>query len=441
MKDGAWWSEVNRVAQQTSESGKRPATRSTSPTIAPPSSTAMTNKPSRTSTPIPTTPTTPPPSTTERSKLPKFLQSARRRGAGGGSGSSGGGAADDRGGVRTDPESRASVSSAGTSSAGSSRLSTVSAPAAPIQIPETPARGSRLASSPFDAGGSRDDDSPVLVEPTPRTRRGDPATSLYTPSSANRLGELPTRLSGWFSNAFGGSASDLSLPALLTHAAVSAPSGSPASPRARASPHALLVAAKHGKGQIDKAMRYLLDSDATPDNCPDPIWLLGVLHPSRAPSPALSPALSDAPRGSAEFRRAARAAARGSNESLATRDTLAHAASQLVPKHPGAHWPPAFYADFSTRIWCTYRSGFPPIRDSALSALEREIGSGVQDMLSTSPTSRRWWGGEKGWTNDTGWGCMLRTGQSLLANALLHMELGRGISARLPPFDCANIIP
>jgi cysteine protease ATG4 len=99
-------------------------------------------------------------------------------------------------------------------------------------------------------------------------------------------------------------------------------------------------------------------------------------------------------------------------------------------KHP-AHWPPEFYADFTSRVWITYRSHFPPIRDSSLAVLEREqaesAAAGSPVPVSSSPPTKRWWpGGEKGWTSDTGWGCMLRTGQSLLATALIHLHLGRG---------------
>src|ERR1700677_2343914 len=57
-----------------------------------------------------------------------------------------------------------------------------------------------------------------------------------------------------------------------------------------------------------------------------------------------------------------------------------------------------------------------PVRDSSLTVLEREqakaAAAGVPTPISSSPPSKHWWpGGEKGWTNNAGWGCMLRTGQ------------------------------
>ncbi|KAF7729749.1 Cysteine protease atg4 [Apophysomyces ossiformis] len=57
-------------------------------------------------------------------------------------------------------------------------------------------------------------------------------------------------------------------------------------------------------------------------------------------------------------------------------------------------WPPDFYEDFTSRIWMTYRHNYPPIRPSS-------------------------------YKTDIGWGCMLRSGQSLLANALVIHFLGR----------------
>jgi cysteine protease ATG4 len=64
---------------------------------------------------------------------------------------------------------------------------------------------------------------------------------------------------------------NLFVPSLLAYHSI-------ASPKSK-NPSALLTPAKHGKGHLDKAIRYLLDSDATPDRCTDPIWLLGVQHP------------------------------------------------------------------------------------------------------------------------------------------------------------------
>ena len=303
------------------------------------------------------------------------------------------------------------------------------------------AHGDRMGAT---DGDDEDEDgveeTPVIVETSdsPRTRtRPDrplsaisdirPSVSMYTPSSSTRISDLPTRLSGWFSHTFSSSSTDLSLPAILSQSHMS-------SPKTKSNP--LLTAAKHGKGHLDRAMRFLLDSDSTPDKCADPIWLLGVQHPGYEPPPTPAPGR----RPSIESRRPP--SFRSNSSSSVTVSEL----SQSQPpsgKNPAANWPPVFYADFTSRIWLTYRNQFPPIRDSNLSSLEVDLASGTQATISSSPRPRKWnWpgSGEKGWTSDSGWGCMLRTGQSLLANALLHLHLGRGKHVFLVPTSCHALI-
>lgn len=102
----------------------------------------------------------------------------------------------------------------------------------------------------------------------------------------------------------------------------------------------------------------LKSPDSTPDRCKEEIHLLGVKHPGWA-------AEAEDP--------------------------------ETTQQDPSHHWPPQFYSDFRSRVWCTYRREFE--------AME---------------------GGPRGFTSDAGWGCMLRTGQSLLANALLTIHVGRG---------------
>ncbi|KAI1809183.1 cysteine protease atg4 [Poronia punctata] len=86
------------------------------------------------------------------------------------------------------------------------------------------------------------------------------------------------------------------------------------------------------------------------------------------------------------------------------------------PPHDGG-WPPAFVDDFESRIWMTYRSEFEPIPRSrdpkALAALSFSM------RLKTQISD------QGGFASDSGWGCMIRSGQSLLANALTVHRLGR----------------
>ena len=377
------------------------------------------SRPSRSAAPPPPSPSPP-----HGSKLPKFLQKQSR----------------DRSKSLTDPAATDSSTSIASSSSSSH------ASPAPSGVSPSPGSGRKgrsgheEKSTGTDVDGEHEDsvdEMPVIVEPSdsprPRTRAERPlstisdirpSVSMYSTSSSSRMSDLPTRLSGWISHTFSSSSStDLSLPSILSQSHMASP---------KSKPNPLLSAAKHGKGHLDRAMRFILDSDSTPDKCTDPIWLLGVQHPGYEPPPPSTPAR----RPSVESRRAP--SFRSNSSSSVTVSELSHS-QPPSSKNPAANWPPVFYADFTSRIWLTYRNQFPPIRDSNLSSLEADLASGVQAATPSSPRPRKWnWPGtgEKGWTSDAGWGCMLRTGQSLLANALLHLHLGRGKHIFFVPHPC-----
>ncbi|EHA50011.1 cysteine protease ATG4 [Pyricularia oryzae 70-15] len=86
-----------------------------------------------------------------------------------------------------------------------------------------------------------------------------------------------------------------------------------------------------------------------------------------------------------------------------------------VPDDGG--WPPAFLNDFESRIWMTYRSGFEPI--------PRSTDPTASSRMSFAMRLKTMADQQAGFTTDSGWGCMIRTGQSLLANSLLTCRLGR----------------
>ncbi|CAK40930.1 hypothetical protein CBS63078_6240 [Aspergillus niger] len=87
-------------------------------------------------------------------------------------------------------------------------------------------------------------------------------------------------------------------------------------------------------------------------------------------------------------------------------------------RKPSEHaWPESFLLDFESRIWMTYRSNFPPI--------PRVEGDDKSASMTLGVRLRSQLVDTQGFTSDTGWGCMIRSGQSLLANALSMLVLGR----------------
>lgn len=230
---------------------------------------------------------------------------------------------------------------------------------------------------------------------------------------------------------------------------------------------------------VDKAANYLFDTDANVDKCPDDIWLLGVCHPGYQ-EPTLEPAghttvLPDSSsnhRSKSPLKRRSKKSksrdlaapsdrsaslsptlsrdtnASTSASSLAPSDSLTPTASGTLPRRSlstqdislptlaeTSGWPPSFYLDFCSRIQLTYRSGFAPIvvPMDAVAHSTPSVGNGtspsggLKDLMGSIANSLGRRGDADGLTSDAGWGCMLRTGQSLLANALAKHHLGRGM--------------
>lgn len=83
----------------------------------------------------------------------------------------------------------------------------------------------------------------------------------------------------------------------------------------------------------------------------------------------------------------------------------------------GNGWPPKFVTDFDSRFWMTYRNEFKPIPRSA--------NPKATSSMSLSMRIKYQLGDQGGFSSDSGWGCMIRSGQSLLANAIGIVNLGR----------------
>lgn len=140
-----------------------------------------------------------------------------------------------------------------------------------------------------------------------------------------------------------------------------------------------------------KVLQYLWDSEPTNNDLDSKIVVLGIEHD---------------PKGATDK---ADVANLGSGD--APSETTQDAANGIV-SNP---WPASFLSDVDSRMWLTYRTGFPLIPKAKQGPSTISIGG----ILRGSGIDLH------GFTSDVGWGCMIRTAQSLLANALMMLELGR----------------
>lgn len=155
-----------------------------------------------------------------------------------------------------------------------------------------------------------------------------------------------------------------------------------------------------------------------------PIWCLGRSYDSRYHEPRHSSVPGSSPSANSESSASQADSAVVTNANVKSEDeeeshTDAMAKSQIDltrSEEEQLGWPPEFLDDLESRIWMTYRSNFASIAKSS-------------DPVATTgmsfATKLRSLGSPGGFSSDTGWGCMIRSGQSLLANTLCTLKLGR----------------
>lgn len=98
---------------------------------------------------------------------------------------------------------------------------------------------------------------------------------------------------------------------------------------------------------------------------------------------------------------------------------------------PQGSWPQLFIDDFESRFWMTYRSDFEKI---PASSDPKALAS-----LSLAMRIKSSFGDQAGFTSDSGWGCMIRSGQSLLATTIALLRLGRGNCLVHNPFSMTDV--
>ncbi|KAL8654698.1 MAG: hypothetical protein Q9210_001344 [Variospora velana] len=186
------------------------------------------------------------------------------------------------------------------------------------------------------------------------------------------------------------------------------------------------MSAKDFGGGYKRIVQYFWDPEPKNDDpSKPPIWCLGRCYVSGSTA-----ASSTTDTENHVFGENRLLATRPENSACAPdsqKSVLFNAESKLSSKphetqEDDKGWPSEFLDDFESRIWLTYRSGFPAIRRS-------DQPNGTTSMTFTVRL-RSQLVDQGGFSSDTGWGCMIRSGQSLFANALVTLRLEEGALAQ-----------
>lgn len=168
-----------------------------------------------------------------------------------------------------------------------------------------------------------------------------------------------------------------------------------------------------------RIVQYFWDPlPANDDPTAAPIWCLGKRYENQVQSHATGGTSSDNAHASGatlSLSSGSEDSSTGGGSAISSRDDTNQPERDA---DADGGWPAPFLDDFESRIWLTYRSNFPPIPKSA--------DPKPTTTMSFSDRLKSQLGSQGGFTSDSGWGCMIRSGQSLLANALLILRLGRG---------------
>ncbi|POS88335.1 hypothetical protein EPUL_000003, partial [Erysiphe pulchra] len=170
-------------------------------------------------------------------------------------------------------------------------------------------------------------------------------------------------------------------------------------------------------GRYRRLVQYFWDPEPVNDKSPEaPIWCLGKEYKTKNNDQSSVPT-STSTESCSISKSIPSNLDQSTSSSTSFSDNTGQSSVLCDSKNKKASsWPIEFLDDFESRISLTYRLGFPPI--PKIRQPKNTSSFSIQERLRNQTEGAAF-------TSDTGWGCMIRSGQSLLANTLLLIQLGR----------------